>query len=355
MELIGHTVEGMEGQAVEELEDILDLESSEVEPGRAIVEASDRSVFQANYLSGTCSRFAVLLDRFELQSTKEAYEKIETDFSEVLKSGQSFAVRVNRRGDHEFSSQDIAMEAGQKIVDSFEEATGETPEVDLDNPDVEFILDLFEDRAYLGVDTTGESLNSRTYLNSESRTPPILANCLLRSSHWKPGEPLIDPFCGEGVIPVEAGRIACKIPNHGRRFAFLDLKFVDRAKYAEVAERAKKDMNIHELDVRGSDMELEGAENHAESSGLNISFREENPLSVPLNSDHIVLHSPFIQQKSKRKEIAEVMEQFERRFLNSDSRSMTCFTEDKNFFEEYDSAEEASIGSMEGWVVKWQT
>jgi tRNA(Ser,Leu) C12 N-acetylase TAN1 len=68
-----------------------------------------------------------------------------------LRSEDSFAVRCQRRGAHDFSSRDVERELGMKL----KEATGAT--VDLQNPKKTVVVQIFQNIAYLGL-TDAENL-----------------------------------------------------------------------------------------------------------------------------------------------------------------------------------------------------
>lgn len=68
----------------------------------------------------------------------------------VLKDGLTFGIRAKRFGKHKFSSRDVGIEGGDAILQKF----GETHhlQVDLDNPDVWFYVDVRQKAAYLYTD-----------------------------------------------------------------------------------------------------------------------------------------------------------------------------------------------------------
>ncbi len=67
-------------------------------------------------------------------------------FKEKLERGKSFAIRVKRTGDHDFTSQDVAVQIGNEIV----KASGAS--VDLTNPDFELFIEIRNDEAYLFIE-----------------------------------------------------------------------------------------------------------------------------------------------------------------------------------------------------------
>lgn len=81
---------------------------------------------------------------------------------------------------------------------------------------------LLDDIATLTLDTTGPSLHKRGYRRRAGEAPikETLAAALVLLSFWKPGRPLVDPFCGSGTIPIEAAMIGRNIaPGRNRNFA----------------------------------------------------------------------------------------------------------------------------------------
>lgn len=60
-----------------------------------------------------------------------------------LKKDMSFAVRTNRTGKHNFTSQDVSVKIGSDIVENFKS------KVDLTNPDYELFIDIRDNYAYI--------------------------------------------------------------------------------------------------------------------------------------------------------------------------------------------------------------
>jgi len=192
----------------------------------------------------------------------------------------------------------VAREAGQAVVDAFEEQTGETLSVDLDEPDLVFRLIIRDDEAVFAVDLTGESLNDRGYQSRS--TPPVLAATLVKHSGWSEDEAFIDPFCDEGVIPIEAARIAAGAPNTERPFAFLGMDQFDNTAYAAVANEVNDAVDTGMRPIFGSDANITDAEINAEEAGMDVILREQEPLEAKLDGRHVVFHSPYVQERAKR-------------------------------------------------------
>src|SRR5690606_20707511 len=79
------------------------------------------------------------------------------------------------------------------------------------------------DRFTVSVDSSGVPLYKRGWRARAIRSPlrETLAAAMLLSIGWRPPQPLIDPFCGSGTIPIEAALLALgRAPGADRDFAF---------------------------------------------------------------------------------------------------------------------------------------
>lgn len=109
------------------------------------------------------------------------------------------------------------------IVDRLRDRFGERPSIDRQRPDRRVFAFLDAGRCTLYLDWSGEALFKRGWRLDASEAPlkENLAAGLLALSGWRPGEALLDPFCGSGTIVIEAAMIAAGVPPGARRpFAF---------------------------------------------------------------------------------------------------------------------------------------
>jgi 23S rRNA (guanine2445-N2)-methyltransferase / 23S rRNA (guanine2069-N7)-methyltransferase len=107
------------------------------------------------------------------------------------------------------------------IVESLQRGYG-TSELPETGPLYRIEVALLDNRATLTIDTTGPGLHKRAYRQADVRAPlkETLAAAMVLLSFWNPERPLIDPFCGSGVIPIEAAWIGRHMaPGLMRSFA----------------------------------------------------------------------------------------------------------------------------------------
>ncbi len=138
---------------------------------------------------------------------------------EALASGRvevqgSFSVSLRRV---RRSAQDIDLKVlRQRLVNLISSRTG--AEVDLEHPGTRFI-GLFSGDLFLFGRVLTEISSKRLSDRRPSRRPffhptalhPKLAGCMVNLTRASPGDLLLDPFCGSGSIPIEAGLLGCKV------------------------------------------------------------------------------------------------------------------------------------------------
>lgn len=110
----------------------------------------------------------------------------------------SFKVECERRGNHNFRSIDIEINAGRIIIKK-------GFKVDLKKPSNVVFIDVFENNCMVGI-LIKDRLCKRSYrlkINNKSINA-CLAYALLKISDVKKTESILDPFCKDGVIPIEA-------------------------------------------------------------------------------------------------------------------------------------------------------
>ncbi|MGF1502092.1 MAG: class I SAM-dependent RNA methyltransferase [Paracoccaceae bacterium] len=130
--------------------------------------------------------------------------------------------------------------AGQRIATAIAETLGAP--VATEAP-VSVLARIEDDLCTLSVDTSGALLHKRGHKQAVGKAPlrETLAALFLRAAGFSGDEPVIDPMCGSGTIPIEAAEIAAGLqPGRDRAFAFEALATHDRAAVAELRTGARR-------------------------------------------------------------------------------------------------------------------
>lgn len=179
------------------------------------LEAPLEALQKVNHRSSMCEACGIEL--FECGGDlKEILSKInETDFSKVMAGNQSFAVRIKRAAG---TSRDLRRDVlERKIGEAILRATRNTA-VNLRKPDRVFLGILSDGRLVFGIMTHARQRGSIAARRPRRRPffhpatmPPKLARCMVNLARPKPGQLLLDPFCGIGGILIEAGLVGCRV------------------------------------------------------------------------------------------------------------------------------------------------
>lgn len=139
-----------------------------------------------------------------------------------------------------------------------------------------FVVRIVHDQCEISADSSGDLLHRRGYRQEVAKAPlrETLAAAMVLASGWngRRGEPLLDPMCGSGTIPIEAALIARGIaPGLKRDFQFMQWPGFDRGLWNELVEKAQSAVIDSTLDIVGADRDagaIVAATHNAERAGV---------------------------------------------------------------------------------------
>src|SRR3989338_53999 len=191
---ISKTIAGLEDAAAREIKELFGINLKIEMPGRVKFDGAYAKEFSEK--TKTCNTVYLMLRHFKFGGINKIIENVESiDFSFI---NEDFVVRCSRLGKHDFNSNDVEKRVGEILFNK-------GYKVNLKSEEVVYV-DIFDDKCIIGrlvKDGIGKR-NYRVKTNNQSITP-IIASCLLNISGWKKTESLLDPFCKDGTILIEAG------------------------------------------------------------------------------------------------------------------------------------------------------
>ena len=122
---------------------------------------------------------------------------------------------------------------------------------------------IMKDTATLMLDTSGAGLHKRGYRAQGVAAPlrETLAAAMVMLSRYKGRDPLCDPFCGSGTIPIEAALIAKnRAPGLNRTFSAQKWTCVDKKLWLEAAEEAMDKEFDGDYEIWGGDLDPQAVE-----------------------------------------------------------------------------------------------
>src|SRR3989338_7306509 len=141
-----------------------------------------------------------------INKLQKAIDKLKLD--EWLDKKTTFRVSCKKTDNEEIFSEELSGEVGALIIEK------QKQKVDLDNPDITFLLFINKNMAYFGVDFSGRDLNKRDYkvFPHPLSLRPTIAYALVRAADLKENEVMLDPFCYSGEIPIESALFTTNFP-----------------------------------------------------------------------------------------------------------------------------------------------
>jgi putative N6-adenine-specific DNA methylase len=193
-----------------------------------------RDLYRANLWMRTTTRVLLRASRFHAGSFAELERRAKTvPWGRFVRARDSVRFRVTCHKSALYHSDAVA----QRLGESASAVTGCTftgaPESEDQEPEEQqpaatigeqlFIVRIDHDTVTVSADSSGVLLHKRGYRQATAKAPmrETLAAAMLLSSGWRRDQPLVDPLCGSGTIPIEAALIARNIaPGINREFRF---------------------------------------------------------------------------------------------------------------------------------------
>ncbi len=296
---------GLESITTNELYNILSIKA---EPLTGIIRFSGPLdlIYKVNLLSRTVHKVILLIGETEFNEIFEIYRFARyLSYTNYIERGQSFAVRVERIGTHQFNSIQVAERVGQAVIESFMDETGHRLKVNLDYPDVEIFCRVKENHVILGINTTGESLHKRGYrvYDHPAALSTTIAASMIYISEWKHNQVFLDPMCGGGTLPIEAALIARAIPiGTLNKYESLLTEYVNKSNHNMY--------NIYGIDI--SSRHLYGAMKNAESANVidTIKFIKGDARKlesiITFTPDVVLVNPPYGKRSSNPQHIKKL-------------------------------------------------
>ena len=176
------------------------------------------------------------------------------------------------------------------------------------------------DMATLMLDTSGPGLHKRGYRAQGVAAPlrETLAAGLVLLSRYKGRDPLCDPFCGSGTIPIEAALIARnRAPGLNRSFSAQRWSWLDKQLWLDAAGEAMDKEFDGSYEIWGGDIDrsaVDLARHNAELAEVDdiVRFDVDDATRFHWGGLHgrVVTNPPYGERVMERKEAEELYRSF---------------------------------------------
>lgn len=323
---------GLEAIAAQELEN---LGAEEVCPDFTGVHfVGDQALlYRVNLWARTIFRVLVPIKEFYCPNAEVLYQEVQKiDWDEYLKPDNTLAVNCTGGNQKLNHTHFTALQVKNAIVDQQRLKLSQRSSVDVQNPDVEINVHIHQDRCVLSLNSSGTSLHRRGYRQAMGAAPlkETLAAALLDIAEWDATIPFLDPLCGSGTLPLEAGLKALNTaPGLFRtKFGFESFPDFNSQLWQQLREEAHN-CRISDLKavILGSDRDsnvLLQARSNAQRCGIEdqIQFTqtELSQLEAPADSGMIICNPPYGERLGDAKELGTLYKTlgdvFKQRFKN---------------------------------------
>lgn len=309
------TLFGVEGLCAEEMRR-LGLKNVAAENGRVLCSGGLADIPRLNLNVRTGERVLLELGRFEARTFDQLFEGVRAlPWEEFIPRTGAFPVKG-----HCLSSALYSVPACQSIVKKAAAARlGEKyglatlPETGALYQIQFFIL---KDLVTVSVDTSGPGLHKRGYRAVGVAAPlrETLAAAMVLLSRYRGRDPLCDPFCGSGTIPIEAALIAKnRAPGLDRSFSAQKWDVLPSACWMDAAQEAMDREYDGNYDIWGGDIDsaaVELSRANAVKAGVEDLVRFEVADAARFHRDEpagrVVTNPPYgerLMEKSQAEEL----------------------------------------------------
>ncbi|WP_257266272.1 bifunctional 23S rRNA (guanine(2069)-N(7))-methyltransferase RlmK/23S rRNA (guanine(2445)-N(2))-methyltransferase RlmL [Endozoicomonas sp. ONNA2] len=208
---------GVESLLAEELKAFGAREVSETVAGVSFAGHLELA-YRACLWSRLASRILLRIGEVDAADKQTLYLGVQSfDWDEHLDQGASFRVDFNGSTADITHTRFGSQWVKDAIVDQLRHRYGWRPSVDHRQPDLRVNVHARNNRAFVAIDLSGQSLHERGY-RLEAGDAPLkenLAAAILYRAHWpelaQQGSTLLDPLCGSGTFLIEGAMMAADI------------------------------------------------------------------------------------------------------------------------------------------------
>ena len=298
----------------------LGLQEVQAENGRILCRGTLADAARLNLNLRCGARVLLVLGRFPARSFEELFQGTRAiAWEDYLPENAAFPVKG-----YSISSQLHSVPACQSIIKKAMvermKAHYHREQFPEDGVKYQVRFSLFKDEAALCLDTSGEGLYKRGYraVGVEAPLRETLAAAMVLLSRYRGKDPLCDPFCGSGTIPIEAALIAKnRAPGLDRSFDAQRWAFLPAKVWMDAADEAMDKEFEGDYEIWGGDLDpaaVELARRNAELAEVDDIVRFE---AADARTFHwggmygrIVTNPPYGERIMERREAEELYRAF---------------------------------------------
>ena len=304
MKFVAKTLFGLEKVLADELSK---LGAEEIAPAnRAVLFSGDMHLlYKVNYMSRTALSVLMPIQEFWIKSADDLYKKcMQIRWDQYMDVDNTFSVAPVVQSPLFNHTGYAGLKLKDAVADYFRNIYGRRPSVNPENPDILINLHISNEKVTVSLDSSSIPLFKRGYRQEQAAAPlnEVLAAGMLLMSGWNTETNLIDPMCGSGTIPIEAGLMASNIPagKFRKYFGFQKWKDYDPGIFNLIVEEGEAGVKNSPVKIFGfdiSELAVSQAVKNVASAGLkadiNIDMVDFKSLKAPSDGGVLLINPPY--------------------------------------------------------------
>jgi len=310
---------GLEGLCADELKR-LKFDNVKAENGRVLFSGNDNDIAKANINLRTGERVLLVVGETKADSFDELFEGVrKMPWDRYIPADGAFPVKGHSLGSKLHSVPDCQKIVKKAVVEQLKAGHKIT---ELNETAVKYQIQfaIMNDIAVLYIDTSGAGLHKRGYRPVGSTAPlrETLAAAIVKLSRYRGREPVNDPFCGSGTIPIEAALAAInRAPGSNRSFAAQEWEWLEKSMWTDAKDEANSREYRGDYNIRGGDIDpkcIEIAKENAKRAGVfeYITFEtaDVSNLKCDIPGGIIMTNPPYGERVMQQSEAEELYRKF---------------------------------------------
>lgn len=292
---IAKTLFGLEEVCASEFEKI---GAKDVEPlNRAVAFTADTATLYKIHLYSTlCLRVIEPFYTFEANDEEELYRHcLSFDWKQYMSVDDTFKIDTVVYSSIFKHSKYAGLKVKDAICDYFRKQEGKRPNVDVQNPNFIFSVNIRENAIQIAIDATGDSMYKRGYRLEGGEAPlnEVLAAGIIALSDWDKKLPFLDGMTGSATLVIEALFQATNKPVGFDRndFGFMNWPSFDEKLWKKIYNEAKENIQQIYPNIKGIEIDTK-----------TFFSAKENMVRAGFVPIHHIEQGDFFNYKPKEKE-----------------------------------------------------
>jgi putative N6-adenine-specific DNA methylase len=304
MNFVAKTLYGLEQVLADEL---LGLGAKDIIiANRAVLFSGDMTLlYKVNYMSRTALSVLMPVKDFWINSADDLYRKcLEIGWDQLMDVNNTFSIAPVVQSKLFNHTGYAGLKLKDAVADYFRDITGRRPNVNSSDPDILLNLHISNNKVTVSLDSSVIPLYKRGYRQDQTAAPlnEVLAAGMLLISGWNASAILVDPMCGSGTLPIEAGLIASNIPagKFRKYFGFQKWKNYDEDLFTKVVNEGESGIKKAPVKIFGSDISelaISQAVKNVNNAGLkdivSLNVMDFRMLQINENKGVIFINPPY--------------------------------------------------------------